>query len=361
MTRLVKSVSRRSGLAAVALSVIAVAVLAATPAAYAADFKGKSISMVIGSEPGGGTDNAGRLIAPFLEKYLPGNPNVVVRNMPGAQGITALSYVVQQTKPDGLTVMTASSAQANPLTYGKVQAGYDPTKFHYVGGVGRGGNVMLINIEAEKRLFDKSSPQPVFLGAVDGTRSSEQIALWGAEYLGWNIKWIIGYRGTSASTLALEKGEIDMFTTATLAQIKRLVESGKFKILVQSGTLEGGKYVGRPEFGEAPFFQDQIAGRITDPQALQAYRHWESVIALDKWTALVEATPRDVVEAYRAAFEKMFADPQFAERGAKVSEDLTPMSHQTVTTLVNQLVENTTPEAEQFIKSLQRKQGIRVE
>ena len=57
----------------------------------------------------------------------------------------------------------------------------------------------------------------------------------------------------------------------------------------------------------------------------------------------------------------MFADPQFAERGAKVSEDLTPMSHRTVTTLVKQLVENTTPEAEQFIKSLQRKQGIRVE
>ena len=106
MTGLVKSVSRRSGLAAGALALAAFAVSFA-PVAQAADFKGKSISMVIGSEPGGGTDNAGRLIAPFLEKYLPGNPSVVVRNMPGAQGIAALTYVVQQTKPDGLTVMTA--------------------------------------------------------------------------------------------------------------------------------------------------------------------------------------------------------------------------------------------------------------
>lgn len=329
--------------------------------AFAADFKGKSISMVIGSEPGGGTDNAGRLIAPFLERYLPGGPTVVVRNMPGAQGITALTYVVQQTKPDGLTVMTASSAQANPLTYGKVQAGYDPTTFHYVGGVGRGGNVMLINVDAEKRLLDRNSGKPVFLGAVDGTRSSEQIALWGIEYLGWNVKWIIGYRGTSASTLALENGEIDMFTTATLTQIKRLVESGKFKILLQSGTLENGRYVGRPEFGAAPFFQDMMQGKIADPAAKQAYSHWESIVALDKWTALAGGTPADIVGVYREAFAKMFADPQFAERGAKVSEDLTPMSHETVATLVRQLVENTTPEAEQFIKTLQRKQGIRVE
>ena len=360
MRRLVTSVSRRGGRAAGAVMVVMTAV-AMAPAAHAVDFKGKQISMVIGSEPGGGTDSSGRLIAPFLEKYLPGNPAVVVRNMPGAQGISALTYVVQQTKPDGLTVMTASSQQANPLTYGKMQAGYDPTKFRYLGGVGRGGNVMLINVDSEKRLFDKASGKPLFLGAVDGNRSSEQVALWGIEYLGWNVKWIIGYRGTGASTLALESGEIDMFTTAALAQIKRLVETGKFKILLQSGTLENGKYVGRPEFGEAPFFQDMMVGKITDPAQQQAYRHWESVIALDKWTALVEATPDDIVAAYREAFVKMFADPQFAERGAKVSEDLTPMSYQAVETLVKQLVDNTTPEAEQFIKSLQRKQGIRVE
>lgn len=352
--------SRRYAIAALAGCAVVLALAAAAPDARAADFKGKTIAMVIGSEPGGGTDNAGRLIAPFLERYLPGNPSVVVRNMPGAQGITALTYVVQQTKPDGLTVMTASSAQANPMTYGKAQAGYDPTTFRFVGGVGRGGNVMLINVAAEKRLLDKSG-QPVFLGAVDGTRSSEQIALWGVEYLGWNLKWIIGYRGTSASTLALENGEIDMFTTATLTQIQRLVGSGKFKILLQSGTLENGKYVGRPDFGNAPFFQDMIAGKITDPAAKQAYAHWESVVALDKWTALVGGTPGDIVTAYREAFTKMFKDPQFTERGSKVSEDLTPMSYQTVETMVRQLVENTTPEAEQFIKTLQRKQGIRVE
>jgi tripartite-type tricarboxylate transporter receptor subunit TctC len=343
-----------------AAGVMAAASLLMAGQALAVDFKGKSISMVIGSEPGGGTDNSGRLIAPFLEKYLPGNPSVVVRNMPGAQGITALVYVVHQTKPDGLTVINASSQQANPLTYQRAKPGYDPTKFRYVGGVGRGGTVVLIDKDAEKRLYEKDD-KPVFLGAVDGIRSGEQVAIWGAEYLGWNLKWIIGYRGTSASTLALETGEIDMFTTGTLTQIKRLVESGKFKILSQTGTLEGGKYVGRPEFGDAPFFQEVMQGKISDPVAQQAYRHWESVNALDKWTALIEGTPDDVVDAYREAFAKMFKDPLFIERGGKVSDDLTPMTYQTVETLVHQLVSNTTEEAEQYIKGVLRKHGLRVE
>jgi tripartite-type tricarboxylate transporter receptor subunit TctC len=326
----------------------------------AADFKGKSISMVIGSEPGGGTDNSGRLIAPFLEKYLPGHPTVVVRNMPGAQGMTALTYAAHQTKPDGLTVINASSQQANPLTYLRANAGYDPTKFNYIGGIGRGGTVMLLNKDAEARLYDRSA-KPVFLGAIDGNRSGEQVALWGIEYLGWNAKWIIGYRGTNASTLALESGEIDMFNTGTLSQIKRMMDTGHFKILNQTGVLEGDKYVGRPEFDGVPFFQEQMRGKIADPLAQRAYRYWESTVALDKWTALIDHTPDDIVAAYREAFVQMVKDPKFAEMGAKVSDDLTPMSYRTVETLVKQLVENTTPEAEQFIKSLQRKQGIRVE
>ena len=343
-----------------AAGVAALASMLISDSASAADFKGKSISMVIGSEAGGGTDNSGRLIAPFLEKYLPGHPTVVVRNMPGAQGMTALTYVAQQTKPDGLTVINASSQQANPLTYLRANAGYDPTKFKYVGGVGRGGTILIISKDAEPRLYDKSA-KPVFLGAIDGNRSGEQVALWGIAYLGWNAKWIIGYRGTNASTLALEGGEIDMFNTGTLTQIKRLMDTGKFKILNQTGVLDGDKYVGRPEFSDAPFFQEQMKGKITDPQAQKAYRYWESTVALDKWTALIDGTPDDIVDAYRGAFAQMVKDPKFAELGAKVSDDLTPMSYRTVETLVKQLVENTTPEAEQFIKSLQRKQGIHVE
>ena len=350
------------GMAVCVMAVCGMAVLASfmwAEAADAADFKGKTISMIIGSEAGGGSDATGRLMAPFFEKYLPGNPQIVVRNVPGAHGITALNYVVQQTKPDGLTVIAASSAQANPLTIRKDRAIYDPLDFKYIGGVGRGGTVVLINRESEKRLHDKSAP-PLFFGVLDGTRSGEQVAVWGIEYLGWNAKWVVGYRGTSAVMLALERGEVDMNTTGNIFHVKRLIDTGKFRILSQSGSLDGEHFVGRPDFGDAPVFADLMAGKINDPVAKQAFAYWEAINGLDKWLALAGGTPDDIVSDYRVAFQKAVEDPDFATLGKRISDDLSPMSHQSVEFLVRKMA-GTTDEAEEFVKKLQRKQGLRVE
>jgi tripartite-type tricarboxylate transporter receptor subunit TctC len=321
-------------------------------------FKGKAISMVIGSETGGGTDATGRLVGPFFEKYLPGNPTIVVRNMPGAQGVTALNYIVQQTKPDGLTLITGANVQASPLTYRKANGIYDPTKFRYVGGIGRGGTVLMINKDAEKRLYDKSQP-PLFYGVLDGTRASEQVSIWGIEYLGWNAKVVVGYRGTSAVMLAMERGEVDMGSTGSAFHIKNLIDSGKFRVLGQSGTLEDGRFAGRPDFGDAPVFANVMHEKLTDPVARQAFSYWEAINAMDKWVGLAEGTPEDIVETYREAFKKTVADPDFLERGAKISEDILPMSYRDVELLVRQLA-SATEDAEEFIRELQRKQGIRV-
>jgi hypothetical protein len=328
------------------------------PASAEVSFKGKTISMVIGSEAGGGTDATGRLVAPFFERYLPGTPTIVVRNMPGAQGVTALNYIVQQTKPDGLTVIAGANVQASPLTYRKAHGIYDPTKFRYIGGIGRGGTVQMINKASEARLHDPSKP-PLFYGVLDGTRASEQVSVWGIEYLGWNAKVVVGYRGTSAVMLAMERGEVDMASTGSAFHIKNLLDSGKFRVLSQSGTIESGRFVGRADFGDAPIFGNLMRDKLTNPIAKQAFAYWEAVNALDKWVGLTDGTPDDIVAAYRAAFARMIADPEFHERGGKISEDMQPMSHQDVELLVGQLA-GATDAAEAFIKNMQREQGIRV-
>lgn len=328
-------------------------------AAVAVDFAGQRIFVVIGNEAGGGTDGAGRLLTPYFEKYLPGNPTVVVRNMPGASGVTAINYVHQQTKRDGLTLMVGSNSQVNPLVFTKAKGQYAPDKFRHVGGLGRGGSVLLIGIDAIPRLTDKSAA-PVNYGVIDPTRASSQTAMWGIEYLGWNVKWVVGYRGSNESTIALERGEIDMNTTGNLFLVQRLVATGKFKILTQQGEPEDGRYVGRPDFGDAPVFADMIAGKITDPVAKQAYDYFESVNAVDKWIALGEGTSDEVTEAYRAAFQRLVKDPDFIERGKKISEDLSPMSHRDMEKFIGQMA-GVTEETESFIKNLLRKQGLRIE
>src|SRR5579862_1113576 len=227
--------------------------LAAAPArGEPVSLKGRTLTMLIGYPPGGGTDISGRLIASSLGSHLPGEPAIVVQNLPGADGLTAMNFFVQQVRPDGLTIAMGSGSEAEPTHYRTPQAHFDPTKFAFIGGAGRGGSALVIRRAAESRLYDKSKP-PVIMGTTSGApRSNMAMAAWGNEFLGWNLKWVAGYRGTNELFLALERGEVEMTATGNIAPIEKLLATGKFKILVQTGTRRNGKFNGREEFGDAP-------------------------------------------------------------------------------------------------------------
>jgi tripartite-type tricarboxylate transporter receptor subunit TctC len=323
----------------------------------APSFQDQSITMIIGFAPGGGTDASGRLIAQYLVRHLPGSPGVIVRNVPGADGLTALNYFVQQTKPDGLTITMGSSTQADPLFYRSPQARYDPTKFEFVGGVGRGGTVLLVRADARKRLNNKSAA-PVIMGALGGVpRSGMLMTMWGIEYLGWNAKWVLGYRGTNDLMIALERGEVELTSTANMFQIEKLMQGDRFEVLTQSGTLADGTIVGRPDFGDAPIFSKQMEGKIKDPLAQKAFAFWRAQASIDKWLALPPDTPPAIVGAYRAAYRELASDPEFIEQGKRMSEDFVPMSYKDIELLV-QTLDQTPAEATDYTNTLLRKQGI---
>ena len=331
--------------------------ISGAPADEELSFKGKTITMIVGSSPGGGTDASGRLIASLLAGHLPGKPNVIVRNIPGAEGIISMNYFVQQVTADGFTLTMGSTTQADPLLYRKPQSQYDPTTFSFVGGAGRGGAVLLIRKEAEARLHDKSAV-PVIMGALGGVpRSGMQMTAWGIEFLDWNAKWVLGYRGTNDLLIALERGEIDMTSTANLFQIQKFLESGRFKILSQAGSLQKSKPVGRLEFGTAPIFATLMRDKIKDPVVEQAFDYWSSLTALDKWIALPSRTPEVFVRAYRDAYRSAIADPDFAEIGKKISEGFEPMAYEDVNFIIGKLG-GTPPEAGSYISAMLRKQGI---
>lgn len=318
----------------------------------------KTITMIVGYPAGGGVDAAGRLIAQFLTKYMPGNPPVVVRNMPGADGRVALNFFIRQVKPDGLTLTTGSSTQLDPMNYRASTAQYDPTKFNFVGGLSRGGTFQVISKDAEQRLKDKTAP-PVAVGAVDGTRSGEQMTSWGMQFLDWNAKWVVGYRGASETSIALERGEVDIISTSNAFLIKRLLDTGKFKLLSQSGIVVDGKLRRRTDFSDTPVMAELIAGKLTDQGARDAFSYWESICLMDPWAALPPDTPAPIVATYREAFSKMLADPEFLEKGKRISEDLGPMTHADIEGLVKAAAGRLTPAAETFIRAMHSKQGLR--
>ncbi len=341
------------------IGMLAAALLAAISSASAQEpvsFQGKQILMVIGYAAGGGTDAAGRLIAAALGKHLPGNPTIVVQNIPGADGMVALNYIVQQTKPDGLTITMGSGTQIDPLHSRKPQAKYDPKDFNFIGGAGKGGTVLLINKDVEKRVFDKKA-EPVIMGALSGMpRSGMQMTAWGKEFLDWNVKWVVGYRGTNDLTVALERGEIDMTATGTIPLVQKMLATGKFKILAQSGMLENGKFVERPDFGKAPIIANDMTGKIKDPVAQRGFEYWIALNMMDKWLALPPGTPQPIVDTYRKAFTEMAKDPLYVERGS----DYAPVSHTDIEGLV-QTLSKTPNESIDYITTMLRGQGLSTE
>jgi hypothetical protein len=343
-----------------ALIVLAPLGVGAAAAQDAPSFKGKTITMLVGSEAGGGTDASGRLIALYLHKHLPGEPNIVVQNMSGASGIAAMNYFVRRTEPNGLTVLMGSISTIDPVVFRNANAQYDPKTFRFVGGLGRGGSVIFLNKAAEPRLYDKSM-KPVMIGSVQAMpRPAIQPVLWCIELLGWNGAWVNGYRGTSETMFALDRGEIDMTSTGNIFQIQDRLASGQIKIITQTGALKDGRIVGRVEFGAAPLFPDLVKGKIKDPIAQKAFDLWTALNTGDKWLALAPGTPAAILAAYRDAFDKLAAEPELLEQGEKISEGFAPMSARDVEIVVGTLADSPT-EAVDYTKAMMRRQGLRIQ
>jgi tripartite-type tricarboxylate transporter receptor subunit TctC len=315
--------------------------------------------MIVGFAAGGGTDTAGRFLAAFLGKHLPGEPTIIVQNIAGADGMTAMNFMTQQTSPDGLTITMGSGSQADPFHYRKPQSHFDPTKFEVIGGTGLGGTALIISKKAEPRLYDKNAA-PVVMGSLSGMpRSGMQMNGWGREFLGWNSKWVVGYRGTNDLMVALERGEIDMTATGSIPITQRLLGSGDFKILAQSGTLKDGKMGPRPEFKDAPVITEQMQGKIQNPIEAMSFEYWSTLSAMDKWLALPPGTPEPIVATYRKAFRAMTEDPDFIER-TKDSTEFTPTTAKDVADWLKTL-NKITPEAINYIGVMLSHQGITAE
>jgi hypothetical protein len=339
--------------------VVALAMVSAAAQAEVS-FRDKTVTMIVSSAPGGGTDVSGRVIARFLAKYLPGQPNVVVQNMPGANGVTALNHFVNQTAPDGLTVVMAANAALDPMVYGTANVQYDTKSIRMVGGVGRGGSVLFMTKESEARLHDKSA-SPVNIGSIGPTpRPGIQPALWAIEYLGWNAKWIKGYPGTDQVMIALDRGEVDLTATSNIFLIKDRIESKKVSVLFQTGTISDDKVVGRSDLGDMPIFINLMKGKISDPGAQKAFNYWVALSGVDKCLGLPPKTPDEIVAAYREAFTKMSTDKEFLDLGDKISDGFDPVKAEDVEGFVKTLAD-TPPEALGYMADMMRKQGWRVQ
>ena len=338
-------------------SFLAVTALPAAADDSQVSFQGKTATMIIPTTPGAGTDLSARLFARFFTKYLPGQPSFVSSNVPSGHGVSALNFLAQQAKPDGLTVTMASDSQADPLTFHTPQSRYDPLTFPIVGAIAMSDTVMIIRTAALARLRDPAA-SPVAMGSVGGApRSGMRMAVWGREYLGWNLRWVVGYPGSADLVMALERGEIDMTAFPGTYLTDKLTDPKSYAILYRVGLGGDAPMSGRADVDNAPLFVDAMNGKIGDPKTLAAYEYWRAA-TLFKWLALPPKTPEAVVRVYREAYLKIADDPDFKKQTAAITERFTVLSPEEATQLVRALA-MTSDSAIDTMSELMSKQGLK--
>jgi len=295
--------------------------------AQAADFAGETIEWIIPFKEGGGSDKWARFYAPLLSEALPGQPAVVVRNVPGAGSTKGANDFQARAKPDGLTVLGTSGSTQFPYLLGDKRVSYEYRDWAVVLASPTGGVVYLspeLGVGSGAEL-DKLNDTRLLYGS-QGATSLDLVPLLAFEILGLDVEPVFGMKGRGDGRLAFERGEVSIdyqTTSAYLSNVKPLVEEGKATPVMTWGALDAeGNLVRDPTLPELPHFAEvyeSIHGKAPSGPAWQAWKAFFTAgFAGQKMVFLPQGTPADIVAAYNDAFAAVIAAPGFKERAAKM-------------------------------------------
>lgn len=300
-----------------AVALVAGIVLASS--AGAEDFyKGKTVKLIVGAAAGGGYDSHSRLVARHMTKHIPGNPNIIVQNMPAAGGIVATNHVYAIADKDGSVFGLFNRYSILAAILGNEQARFKVEEFHWLGTpASYSDNAYLFVIRAalpHKTVEDlRKADPPLSVGNV-GSAPLRVLK----EALGLNLKIIEGYKGSNELDLAFERGEVDGHTVGYANMLSRQpqwIEKGFVRPMIQFGRIER-----LPALKDVPTARE--VARTPDDRALIEFTEAPLLMAFP--FAAPPGVPADRVKILRAAFKDTMDDPAYAEEVHKQRLELTP-------------------------------------
>src|SRR5215475_601301 len=307
---------------------VAIALTTLGAAAQSADvYAGKRLTVIVGLEAGGTVDTLARAFAVHLRKHIPGNPTIVVQNMPGAGGATATNYLNERAAPDGLTILYGPwDPLAQALGDQALRARYD--QLEYLGGTGdiRVNYARTDSVAGGIRApRDIVRAESIILGALNKTDISGLLPKLALQVLGIKHRMIVGYRGGNDVFLAMQRGEVQFHSTSISTFRGRnaaFVKSGDgvgiaYLVPVDpNGAYEKSRYV-----TEMPAFPDlykEVRGKLPSGP------DWDALNWLTNQTGEMtyvgfapRGTPAPALAALRVGFEGASHDPEFVDDAIK--------------------------------------------
>jgi putative tricarboxylic transport membrane protein len=301
--------------------VVLAAIGFAQPAAAQDFYAGKTLRIIVGVEAGGTVDTMARLFVGYLRRHIPGNPLIVVQNMPSAAGVGATNFVYEKAEPDGLTILFNSwDPLAQVLGDQGIRARYE--NFEYVGGV---GDIRVIYGRTDmvpgglKRPSDIMKAENLILGALNHTNQSGLLPHLALNVLGVKHRVIVGFRGGNGVFLAMQRGEVNIHSTSIASFRGRtagFIKSGEgVGIAYLVAVDKDGHYQRNALITEMPAFPDlykEINGRMPSGPTWEAFNWLTNQIG--ELTYIAVAPPRTTaapLAALRLGFEGVARDPEF--------------------------------------------------
>jgi tripartite-type tricarboxylate transporter receptor subunit TctC len=305
---------------------LALGVAAAPASAQSVEefYKTHQITMVVGNAPGGINDISARFVARYLGKYIPGHPNIVVENQPGAGGIIAANRLANVFPKDGSYLAKLERAVPLLAIQGDKNVQFDPLKLTWLGSLSSyAHDAYLMMVMATNPIRSvgeiKGGGKSITLGGDNAASSNVIFANIAKEILGLDIKVVTGYRGAAPMFLAMQRGEIDGqlvgYSSVRTGQ-RTLFSQHAFRALMQFG-----RKTRHPDFPDVPtayeLTNDQSARTLIDFADLQFF------IALP--FAAPPGVPADRAKALQTAFMEMCRDPAVLADAAKIGIEMSPI------------------------------------
>lgn len=315
---------------AIPLGVLTVLAALTPAAAQAPNLAGKTVNMIIGFGPGGGYDNWGRVVARHIGKHLPGKPNVISQNMPGAGSFNAASNIYNIAPKDGTVLaIIARDAPLGPIT-GATGARFDPLKISWIGTPTTETNVCIARAQAPVKTVNELYTKELILGDTGvgtGTHSYPK-ALNGL--LGMKFKLVAGFPSSVQVFLAMERGEVDGICESYDSVVNKRpdwIAKKVVNILFQGGAAPN------PELKGVPFIPDLAK----TPEQKQAIEFLYAGQGIGRPFVAPPNLPPDVLKMLRDAFSATMKDPEFLADAKKLKLDVEPESGEQLEALIRKI------------------------
>jgi tripartite-type tricarboxylate transporter receptor subunit TctC len=278
--------------------------------------RGKTVTFIISTAPGGGYDTYSRLIARHIGKFLPGQPTVVAQNMPGAAGIRAANYLYNVAPKDGTVIAMLDQAVHLDHILGTPGLDADPAKFSWIGRVLSNSAVLYAWHAARVKKIDDVFSRELIV-STSGTASRLNWTVLN-NVVGTKFKLITGYRGTTDSRLAMMRGEVEALSqpwSVLKLEGEQLLRDKQINLLLQTGAQKNSDLPNVPRMVDL--------AKNEDDRALLAL--FSSPSTIGRSVAAPPGVPVERVAAFRQAFRSAMQDPALLDEVRRLKLELEPL------------------------------------